>query len=142
LTLFHLGLRSATGFDGLGQRSLVLGVEQRNLADVIQVKTDGVRHVGCFLWGDDTRHPRGVVSGVGGLWGDFEVFGGVAKLQECHARCQGGCCKNHVLPDKSRRNGMTVRFADGHVRRRRRGEGVPLLEFARAATSRGVWRHL
>ena len=57
LTLFQFGFSSTTRFDGLRQRALVFSVEQGNFADVIEVKTDGVRHEGCFLGDDNTSSP-------------------------------------------------------------------------------------
>ena len=54
LTLFHRCSRIATLFDGFGQVALILGVEEGNFADFVEIETDCVRHGGgtvSSVWG-------------------------------------------------------------------------------------------
>ena len=54
LTLFHRCSRVATFFDGLGEVALVLGVEEGDFTDFVEVETNCIRHGGgtvSIVWG-------------------------------------------------------------------------------------------
>ena len=54
LALFHRCSRVATFFDGLGEVALVLGVEEGDFTDFVEVETNCIRHGGgtvSIVWG-------------------------------------------------------------------------------------------
>lgn len=57
LALFHRRGRIATFFDGLGEVALILGIEEGDFTDFVEIEADCVRHGG------------GTVSSVWGVYG-------------------------------------------------------------------------
>jgi hypothetical protein len=54
LTLFHCCSRIATFFNGFGEVALVLGVEEGNFTDFVELETNCIRHGGgtvSIVWG-------------------------------------------------------------------------------------------